>query len=217
VVEYSQGWLSRAVDPADNKQAAWRADPAQAGVGGCVADIGVHAFHLAELVSGLRVLSLCARLSGLVPGRVLDDDANLLLTFEGGAVGVIVTSQAASGDRNDLRLRVHGDRASLAWSHEAPQILTIDSPDGPGQVLHAAAPYLTPAGRAASRLPTGHPEGFIEAFANLYRDFAAAIRGEPAGPGAGAPDIEAGVRGMAFIEAAVRSSGAGWVTFEGAA
>jgi predicted dehydrogenase len=219
VVEYSQGWLAEPVEHGDNKQAAWRADPAQAGPGGCIADIGLHTFHLAELVSGLRVQRLCADLSRLVPGRVLDDDCNILLRFEGGAPGVLVASQVAAGDRNGLRLRVYGEKGGLDWSHETEQVLTLNWPDRPSQVLHAGAPYLSTAGRKASRLPMGHPEGFIRALANLYSDFTGAILGEAPGPGAGVPDIEDGIRGMAFVQAAVQSSraGAGWVTLEGLA
>jgi predicted dehydrogenase len=216
VVEYSQGWLSEPVEQRGDRQAVWRSDPSQAGLGGCIADIGVHAFHLAEHVSGLRIERLCADLSSVVPGRVLDDDCNVLLRFAGGAPGVLVASQIAAGDRNGLRLKVYGEKGGLDWSHDAAQTLTLNWIDRPNEVRHAGAPYLTIASRTASRLPTGHPEGFIEALANLYRDFAASIRGQ-ASASAGVPDIEDGIRGMAFIKTAVEASraGAGWVRLQG--
>ena len=212
-VEYSQGWLAQPLERGDHKQAAWRADPAQAGLGGCIGDIGVHALHLAEFVSGLKVSRLCPDLSSVVEGRVLDDDCNVLLRFDNNAPGVLVASQIATGDRNGLRVRVYGEACGLDWRHDDPQVLVLNWPDRPVEILHAAAPYLTPAGRASARAPTGHPEGYIEAFANLYRDFADAIQGAPPAPGASVPDIGDGIRGMAFIEAAVTASQsqAGWV------
>ncbi|MDE1145830.1 MAG: Gfo/Idh/MocA family oxidoreductase [Azospirillaceae bacterium] len=206
VVEYSQGWLSDAVDSA---QAAWRADPAQSGLGGCIGDIGVHAFNIAEFVSGLAVTRLNADLNHVVAGRSLDDDCNILLRFGDGVPGVLVASQVAAGDRNGLRLRVYGSRGGLDWCHGAPDVLTLNWLDRPTQVLHAASPYLTPAGRGPARLPTGHPEGFIAAFANIYRDFADAIAG--GATGAPVPTIQDGVRGMAFVARAVAANGAGWV------
>lgn len=215
VVEYSQGWLSRPLErDGDNKQASWRADPKQSGVGGCIGDIGVHAFNIAEFVTGHRVERLCADVSTVVPGRGLDDDCNVLLRFEGGARGVLIASQISAGARNGLRLSVYGEKGGLTWSHEDPNVLTIDWLDGPSQVLHAGSGYLGPAARAVTRLPTGHPEGFIEAFANIYRDFADAIEGRGGGF---VPDIQAGVRGMAFVERAVAASrdDAGWVALEG--
>ena len=216
VVEYAQGWLSRPIErDGDNKQAAWRADPARSGVGGCIGDIGVHAFNIAEFVAGVRVERLCADVATVVPGRSLDDDCNVLLRFANGARGVLIASQVSAGARNGLRLSVYGEKGGLTWSHERPNELTLDWLDGPSQVLHAGSAYLGAAARAVTRLPTGHPEGFIEAFANIYRDFADAILG---GPGGGlVPDIVEGVRGMAFVERAVAASRdeAGWVALEG--
>jgi predicted dehydrogenase len=214
VVEYSQGWLAKPVekDP-DNRQAGWRTDPSQAGLGGCIGDIGVHAFNIAEFVSGRRVERVCADLSSIVPGRELDDDCNVLLRFEGGAPGVLVASQIAAGDRNGLRLRVYGETGGLDWSHERPSELTINRLDGSSLKLHAGAPSLSAASLSVTRLPTGHPEGFIEAFANIYRDFARAVvagatRAETV------PDIVEGVRGMAFVESALASSrsGSAWTS-----
>lgn len=204
-VEYSQGWLAGAEEHAGNRQAAWRVDPAQAGAGGAIGDIGVHAFNVAEFVTGHRVVRLCADLARVVPGRALDDDCNMLLRFDNGASGILVASQIATGDRNGLRLRVHGETGGLEWSHETPQILTVNRADRPTEILHAGAPYLR-RGAQDSRLPTGHPEGFVEAFANLYRDFARHVR---TGKETLVPGIADGVRGLAFIDRAIASSEAG--------
>jgi predicted dehydrogenase len=215
VVEYSQGWLSAPIElDGRNKQAAWRADPHASGAGGCSGDIGVHAFNIAEFVSGLQVERVCADLSTVVAGRALDDDCNVLLRFEGGAPGVLVASQIAAGDRNGLRLRVYGEKGGLDWRHDAPDILTLNWLDAPVQTLHAGAGYLSDAAAGATRLPTGHPEGFIEAFANIYRDFARAIR--TGCPNDLTPGIVEGVRGMAFVEQAILSSreGSTWVSLQ---
>lgn len=211
VVEYAQGWLSRPIEQGGDAQAMWRADPAKSGVGGCSGDIGVHAFNLAEFITGLEVERLCSDLASVVPGRALDDDCNVLLRFGGGARGVLIASQISAGARNGLNIKVYGEKGGLTWSHERHAELTVDWLDGPTQTLHAASGYLGAAGQAASRIPTGHPEGFIEAFANIYRDFSQAIasgRPNPLVPG-----IAEGVRGMAFVERAVAASrdGAGWV------
>ncbi|MFN3583831.1 Gfo/Idh/MocA family protein [Phenylobacterium sp.] len=215
VVEYPQGWLSRPIEREGAKQAEWRVDPAQAGAG-CIGDIGVHAFNLAEFVGGVRVERLCADVSTLVPGRLLDDDCNVLLRFAGGARGVLIASQISAGARNGLKLQVYGEAGGLSWSHERPAELTIDWLDGPSHTLHAAAGYLSAPAQAASRIPTGHPEGFIEAFANLYRDLADAVAEGRSDAGL-VPDIAEGVRSMAFVEAAVAASrdGAGWVALDG--
>ena len=216
VVEYSQGWLSKPLErDGDNKQASWRADPKQSGVGGCIGDIGVHAFNIAEFVTGQRVERLCADVATVVPGRALDDDCNVLLRFANGGRGVLIASQISAGARNGLKLAVYGEKGGLTWSHEDPNVLTLDWLDGPSQVLHAGSGYLGAAARAVTRLPTGHPEGFIEAFANIYRDFADAIESGEGGPLV--PGIAEGVRGMAFVERAVSASrqDAGWVSLEG--
>ncbi len=201
-VEYSQGWLSNAVEQTGNRQAAWRVDPRRAGAGGAIGDIGVHAFNIAEFVTGHRVVKLCADLSSLVAGRVLDDDCNMLLRFDNGAAGVLIASQIAAGDRNGLRLKVYGEKGGLDWSHEASQMLTVNWAEKPVETLHAGSPYLR-RGIQDSRLPTGHPEGFIEAFGNLYRDFAEHIRN---GEKTLVPGISEGVRSMAFVDRAVLSS-----------
>jgi predicted dehydrogenase len=208
VVEYAQGWLSEPVEHSGNAQAAWRANPKRAGVGGAIGDIGVHAFNLAEFVSAVRVERLCADLGSVVSGRMLDDDCNVLLRFAGGARGVLIASQISAGARNGLGISVYGEQGSVSWTHERHTELTLDWLDRPSQILHAGSPYLSDAAQAATRLPTGHPEGLIEAFANLYRDFADAVAGHPNGL---LPGIAEGVRGMAFVERAVAASGQGWV------
>lgn len=207
VVEYPQGWLAGA---ATSKQAAWRIDPARAGLGGCIADIGVHAFHLAEFVTGLRVRALLADLAAVVPGRALDDDCTILLRFDEGARGVLMASQIAIGERNGLRLRVYGEQGGLDWRQEAPNALLIHHGDGRTEIVQAGDASLGADARAASRLPGGHPEGYLEAFANLYRDFAGVLDGEAAPL---LPGIAEGVRSMAFVETAVIASRdrSGWV------
>lgn len=212
VVEYSQGWLSEPVEQSGNAQAAWRTNPAKAGAGGCIGDIGVHAFHLAEYVSGCRALRMCADLTAFVDGRTSDDDCNILLQFDGGAKGVLHASQVASGERNHLHIRVWGDQGSVEWRHDQCETLTLKSLAGPDQVFHAGASSLSEEVLTAPRLPAGHPQGYIEAFANIYTEIADAIREKrPLNPDR-APTIGDGVRAMAFIECAIQSaSEAAWV------
>ncbi|AOH86758.1 oxidoreductase [Sphingomonas panacis] len=207
VVEYPQGWLA---GEASGKQAEWRVDPARAGEGGCIGDIGVHALHLAEFVTGLRVTELLADLAAVVPGRALDDDCTVLLRFENGARGVLLTSQIEIGELNGLRIRAYGDRGGLVWKQEEPNSLTLYDLDGGCSMVRAGTALLGADAAARTRTPGGHPEGYLEAFANLYRDFAALLRGEPAPL---LPGIEDGLRGMAFIATAVAASRdrAGWV------
>ena len=210
VVEYSQGWLALPAERSGRKQAEWRADPARAGEGGCIGDIGVHAFNLAEFVSGVHVTELCADLSTVVLGRQLDDDCNILLRFNNGARGVLISSQIAVGTRNQLRLRVYGEKAALDWQQETPNTLTVDHLNGRSETLHAGTAVIGTHAAAASRLPPGHPEGYLEAFANLYRDFAQLLKGE--GDAALVPGVVEGLRGMVFVSAAVANSraAAGW-------
>ena len=176
VVQYSQGWLSNAIESTGQKQAVWRADPKQAGLGGAIGDIGVHAFNLLEYVSGRQVAEICPDLTSVVPGRTLDDDCNVLLKLDNGAPGVLFVSQIAAGDRNDIQLHLYGDKGGLHWRHEDPNHLDINWVGKPGEVLHAGEAYLSPATRAEFRFPPGHPEGVLEAFANIYRDFGNAVR-----------------------------------------
>ena len=217
-VEYLQGWLSRPIESSGQKQAEWRADPARSGPGGCIGDIGVHAFHLVEYVTGLSVTDLNATLLSVVPGRRVDDDCSALLRFANGAHGSLLTSQIAAGEGNGLRLRVYGEKGSLDWKQEDPNRLRLKWLDGPEEIRHAAGGYLSDGARAATRLPGGHPEGYLEAFAVLYREFADALTAWKAGvknplPPT-LPGIVAGVRGMRFIGRAIESSERrSWVQF----
>lgn len=212
IVEYHQGWLATRLEARDHKQAGWRTDPAKSGIAGAIGDIGSHAENLMTSVTGLEIESLCADLTAFVPGRRLDDDGNLLLRFEGGARGVLIASQIEAGQENDLRLRVFGERGLLDWRQEAPNELIHAPIDAPKMILTRNSPWLSEPARRACRLPAGHPEAFIEAFANLYLGVAADIRlrqssGRPATQAeADYPRIEAGARGVRFIEAAVASA-----------
>lgn len=218
VVEYLQGWLSRPLEQTGQKQAAWRSDPALNGPGGCTGDIGVHAFHLLEYVTGLEVTGLQATLRCVVPGRRVDDDCTALLRLESGASAVLMASQIAAGEGNGLRLRVYGENGSLDWRQEDPNRLRLKWLDGAEEIRHAAGAYLSEDARTVTRLPGGHPEGFIEAFAVLYREFADGLiawkKGSQSPLPATLPGIRAGVRGMRFIERAIASSaGNRWVDF----
>jgi predicted dehydrogenase len=204
-VEYLQGWLSLPIDGDGNKQAEWRTDPARAGLGGCLGDIGTHAFQLAEHVSGLRVAAVSADLATHVPGRRLDDDVGALLRFANGARGMLKASQVAAGEENGLKLRIHGTRGGLEWAQMEPNTLTLRWLDRPAETVRAGGPGLDPATTALLRTPSGHPEGYIEAFANLYRGFAAAVRGDGDGNG-WYPGVADGLRTMAFIEAVIANA-----------
>lgn len=217
VVEYPQGWLSESIED-DNKQAQWRTDPQRAGVSACVADIGSHAEHLVRYVTGLHVEALCAELTTFVPGRALEDDANMLVRWEHGVRGILYASQMSIGEENNLRLRVYGTRASIEWQHERQDELILRRPDGPLQVLKRGGPYLTPEAAHFTRLPGGHPEAFIEAFANIYRSVARTIGAkaegrEPDRYDLDFPTVEDGAVGVHFIHKAVESGrqGALWV------
>jgi predicted dehydrogenase len=213
LVEYLQGWLSQPLETSGQKQAAWRSDPAQAGIGGCIGDIGVHAFNLLEYVTGQPVKNLAATLRTMVPGRTLDDDCSSMLILENGAPAILAASQIATGERNQLRLRVYGEKGSLDWHQEDPTRLELKWLDRPDQTLHNGSALLGEAARRATRLPLGHPEGLIEAFANIYRDFSQAVFERFSAPDAKLSEsvcgIEEGVRSMAFVERAVGSSKAG--------
>jgi predicted dehydrogenase len=214
VVQYSQGWLSSQLETTGHKQAEWRSDPARSGLGGAIGDIGTHAFNLLEYVSGREVTEICSDLSSVVAGRSLDDDCNVLLKLDNGAPGVLFVSQIAAGDRNDLQLHLYGELGGLHFFQENPNYLHLNWVGKPSQTLHAGTDYLLPATRAEFRLPSGHPEGLIEAFANIYRDFGSAVRARFSDPAAPlsefVPGIRAGVRSMTFVERAVKNSRAGW-------
>ncbi len=212
VVEYNQGWLASHVEGSgSNKQADWRTDPARSGAAGAIGDIGSHAENLVASVTGLEIESLCADLSALVPGRLLDDDGSLLLRFKGGARGVLIASQINTGLENDLRLRISGALGTLEWRQERPSELLHLPHDGPKRILTRGSPWLCESAQRASRLPAGHPEGFIEAFANIYGGVVADIRARLAGLAADPlaadyPRVEDGARGVRFIERTVASS-----------
>ncbi len=210
VVEYPQGWLATQIEKSGQKQASWRTDPARSGAAGCVGDIGTHAENLAEYVTGLKICELAADLTTFVDGRLLDDDANVLLRFEGGAKGVHHCSQISIGEENNLNLRVYGETGGLEWHQCEPNTLLVKWNDQPAQIFRTAGGYLGAGAAAATRTPAGHPEGYLEAFANIYRNFAATLRArtdgrEPTGIENDFPKIEDGIRGMAFIEAVVAS------------
>ena len=208
IVEYNQGWLATRLEETGAKQADWRTDPARSGAAGAIGDIGSHAENLVATVTGLEISHICADLTTFVKGRQLDDDGNLLLRFEGGAKGVLIASQIEVGMENDLRLRVFGEKGSLTWRQENPNYLVYDQLDKPRQVLTRGSDYLCEAAQKASRLPTGHPEAFIEAFANVYLGAAAAMRAKKEGrePEGDFPTVYDGARGVYFIEKTVQSA-----------
>ncbi|KRE03824.1 oxidoreductase [Bosea sp. Root670] len=221
VVEYNQGWLATALEATGNKQASWRTDPARSGIAGALGDIGSHAENLVSSVTGLQIEELVADLGALVPGRALDDDASMLLRFKGGARGVLVASQINAGLENDLRLRVSGENGTLEWRQEEPNRLVHYRREGPTEIFTRASPWLCESARRAGRIPAGHPEGFIEAFANIYRGVFADIRARKAGTTADPldadyPKVGDGARGVRFIECAVASSAERrWLPFSG--
>ncbi len=212
VVEYQQGWLATPEeDNENNKQAAWRLDPDRAGVSSCMGDIGVHAANLAEYIAGIKITALCADLTSFVEGRSLDDDGSVLLRFDNGARGVLVASQIAAGEENALRIRAYGEQGSLEWNQQEPNSLILKWNDKPMQVLRTACAGLGDTANANSRTPGGHPEGYLEAFANHYRNFAAQISARicdevPDHVTTDLPGIKEAVRGMAFIEHTVSAS-----------
>jgi predicted dehydrogenase len=213
-VEYPQGWLSKLSEREGNAQAAWRTDPKKSGKSGCMGDIGTHAAHLAEYISGLKITHLCADLNIMVSGRALDDDGNVLLKFDNGAAGVLMSSQVAAGEENALKIRVYGEKGGLEWAQHEPNTLLIKWLDQPAQILRAGANYgdrLSSFATLNCRTPGGHPEGYLEPFANIYRNFArtlsARLDGTIASPESlDFPGADDGIRGMAFIDHVVESS-----------
>lgn len=213
VVEYPQGWLATNLEQSGQKQAGWRTDPSQAGISCCMGDIGTHAENLAEYITGLKIVELCADLSTFVPGRKLDDDGNVLLRLENGAKGLLHASQISVGEENGLNIRVYGSKGGLKWVQATPNQLFVYAMDKPMQVLTPGAnnAWLSKTARHNCRLPAGHPEAFLEAFANIYRNYADTLAAKLAGKKPKAldldfPSIDDGVRGMAFIETVVKSS-----------
>ncbi|MFM2289955.1 MAG: hypothetical protein RL684_3098 [Pseudomonadota bacterium] len=215
LVEYNQDWLMEPLEQQGNKQAEWRTDPARAGISCCVGDIGSHAENLLEFISGQPIESLCADLSRFVAGRRLDDDANVLVRLAGGAKGTLVCSQVACGEENALSIRLYGSKGGLEWHQQEPNTLVFKPPRQPWQTLRCGKGFGDPAAVAAARTPAGHPEGYLEAFAVIYRDFIADIRRVAAGQPAqrNYPTVHDGLRGLQFIARCVESSerGATWV------
>ncbi|MBY5952734.1 Gfo/Idh/MocA family oxidoreductase [Algoriphagus sp. NF] len=210
-VEYPQGWLYKLLEKEDNKQAEWRTDPKRNGMAGCMGDIGTHAFHLAEYVSGQKVEKICADLYIKVEGRPIDDDGVVLMRFENGASGVLMASQTDTGLENNLKIRVFGDKGGIEWQQEDNNSLIVRYPGQPAQIFRAGTGYLGSLAQENTRTPAGHPEGYVEAFANLYRNFARCIYAErngetPKEEWKDFPGIEDGIRGMAFIEHVLKST-----------
>ena len=213
-VEYPQGWLSKLSEREGNQQAAWRTDPKRSGKSGCMGDIGTHAAHLSEYISGAKITHLCADLNILVDGRALDDDGNVLLKFDNGAAGVLMASQVAAGEENALKIRVYGEKGGIEWAQHEPNTLLVKWLDAPAQILRAGANYadrLSTFATSNCRTPGGHPEGYLEAFANIYKNFATTLMAKmdgttPSKESLDFPSVDEGVRGMAFIDSVVASA-----------
>jgi len=213
-VEYPQGWLSKLSEREGNAQAAWRTDPKKSGKSGCMGDIGTHAAHLAEYITGSKITKLCADLNVMVEGRALDDDGNILLKFDNGAAGVLMASQVAAGEENALKIRLYGEKGGLEWAQQEPNTLLIKWLDQPAQILRAGGNYgdrLSSYATQNCRTPGGHPEGYLEAFGNIYRNFALTLSAKldgttPSKEALDFPGVEDGIRGMAFIDNVVASA-----------
>ncbi|MBX2926984.1 MAG: Gfo/Idh/MocA family oxidoreductase [Saprospiraceae bacterium] len=221
VAEYPQGWLSIFLEGSEQKQAAWRTDPARSGIAGAMGDIGTHAENLLEYMTGLEISALCADLTAFVPGRRLDDDGNVLLRFNNGAKGILFASQIAAGEENNLSIRVYGEKGGLEWRQMEPNTLIARWLDRPTQILRTGVGPLYPEAEAHARIPAGHPEGYLEAFANIYRNVAKCLQARLAGVDPDPlymdyPSVSDGVRGMRFIEKVVQSSGSAekWIMME---
>ena len=220
MVEYPQGWLAQLVEATGQKQAGWRTDPARSGAAGGVGDIGTHAENLAEYITGLKITELCADLTIFVDGRLLDDDANMLLRFENGAKGTLVNSQIANGEENPFSIRVYGELGGLEWRQMEPNTLIYKTNEEGARLLRTGVGDLSPEAQANTRLPAGHPEAFLEAFANVYYNFALTLRARMNGQQPDPirldfPGIEEGLRGMAFIDTVIASdkSSEKWTKF----
>src|ERR1700743_2142645 len=219
-VEYPQGWLSTFLEGSDQKQAAWRTDPGKSGIAGAMGDIGTHAFNLAEYISGLQVTKVCADINIVVEGRKLDDDGAALLKFNNGASGVLMASQIAASDENNIKIRVYGEKGGIEWQQDVANTLLVKWQDKPAEIYRTGGGYVSSYASHNTRTPAGHPEGYLEAFANLYRNFALCIKADLAGKTPEKewldyPGVEEGVRGMAFVENVIASgkSDAKWTDF----
>lgn len=220
VVEYPQGWLSTKLEDSEQKQASWRTDPKRSGIAGAMGDIGTHAENLAEYITGLEITEMCADLTAFVEGRALDDDGNVLLRFDNGAKGILHASQISAGEENDLNIRVYGEKGGLQWHQMEPNTLVVKWLDKPKQVLRTGVGDLYPSAQSHTRIPAGHPEGYLEAFASIYRNFAHCVRARITGETVDPiyedfPTVSDGVRGMRFIDRVVYagSSEEKWVKF----
>jgi len=223
-VEYPQGWLSKLTEREGNAQAAWRTDPKKSGKSGCMGDIGTHAAHLSEYISGQKITKLCAALNIVVQGRALDDDGAVLLQYDGGATGVLMASQIAAGEENALKIRLYGEKGGVEWAQQEPNTLLVKWLEQPMQVLRAGGNYgdrLSSFAVQNCRTPGGHPEGYLEAFGNIYKNFALSLMHkldgkEPTKEMLDFPRVEEGIRGMAFIENVVKSNGSDkkWTDYE---
>ena len=220
VVEYPQGWLATLLESSDQKQAAWRTDPKRSGIAGAMGDIGTHAENLAEYITGLKIEELCADISTLVEGRLLDDDGNVLLRFDNGARGILFASQISVGEENSLAIRVYGTKAGIEWHQMEPNTLIVKYQDKPNEIYRTGVGELSPEAQAHTRVPAGHPEGYLEAFANIYRNFAKCVQARIAGEEVDPvymdfPTVEDGLRGMQFIYKVIESgkSDQKWIRF----
>ena len=213
LVEYPQGWLSKLSEREGNAQAAWRTDPKKSGKAGAMGDIGTHAAHLSEYITGLQITQVCADINVVVSGRMLDDDGGVLLKYNNGASGVLVATQIAAGEENALKIKVYGEKGGIEWHQMEPNTLLVKWLDAPAQILRAGSNYtswLSPDATQNCRTPGGHPEGYLEAFANIYKNFAATLSArihgtEPTAQNKDFPSVQDGIRGMAFIDAVIAS------------
>jgi predicted dehydrogenase len=220
-VEYPQGWLSTLLEKTGNMQASWRTDPKQSGMGGAIGDIGTHAANLAEYITGLKITEICAMLNTVVKGRHLDDDSSMLLRFDNGASGVLMATQVAAGEENNLNIRVYGEKGGLEWRQEEPNTMILKWLGRPKEIVRAGQSYLSDDAKGFTRTPAGHPEGYLEAFANIYRAFSRALRDYKPGKKLNIakydfPDVADGVRGMNFVQTVVKSANSNrkWTTLK---
>lgn len=210
-VEYPQGWLSTLLEGTGNLQASWRTDPKQSGMGGAIGDIGTHAANLAEYITGLKITEVCAMLNTVVPGRLLDDDSSMLIRFDNGASGVLMATQVAAGEENNLNIRIYGEKGGLEWKQEEPNTMILKWLDRPKEIIRAGMGYISQDAKNFTRTPAGHPEGYLEAFANIYRAFTKAVRDYKPGVKINVkdydfPGVDDGVHGMSFVQTVVESS-----------
>jgi predicted dehydrogenase len=220
-VEYPQGWLSTFLEGSGNKQASWRTDPKKSGAGGAIGDIGTHAANLAEYITNSNISEINVLLNTVVKGRLLDDDSSMLVKFENGSSGVLLATQVAAGDENNLNIRVYGEKGGIEWRQEEPNTLVVKWLDKPKEIMRAGWGYLSDAAKKNTRTPSGHPEGYLEAFANIYMAFARGVRdykpGKKIDPAKyDFPDAEDGVRGMVFVETVIKSANSNkkWTTLK---